>query len=390
MWKREKIGVARFGCQAKAGPRRILSLKRLIELSFPGSFYWGSSSVVRGVGRLCWLIVTGALFFGPATSADSANRADNSRRFILNEDMIEGLQIPDSDACKFGDVLRDLFRQIGDVAYVRPSENFYYFSFFRNGKAYSGSLRLARDDRDQGFVRYVCYETYTNWLQPYRTQGTDRTLSAADGVTVKKVGELEYEVGFEGATVKFVLNKLDQSPDATKLRSEEKFAGRSADESGLLFDLVYNPGVKAFYFVLDRRQAPLELARIKPRIVLDRRTGFIFFEDSAPERLVLVAVHSGEVTRNTWFDGPFDQLPENFYDQVGFWNYVFEASPELKGQLTPGGTKIGTDLVYSIFAYRQYASSSELSFVDRCARKFPAGTKLVLCLTGQDGKRRRH
>jgi hypothetical protein len=337
--------------------------------------------------RLSLLLASAVIFglaFGigiePARSEEAVQR-----RFTLNEDMIRGLTTPpDARACDPYDVLRDLFKQVAPVARIFPTENYYYFGFFRGGKSYSASLRLALDTRDQGILHYVCYETSTNWLKPDPGPGVSRQLSSKDGVSVRRLGDLEYQIEFQGTTVNFLLNRVDQTPDAQKLGPEEEFAGRIFDESGLVFDLVYSTSQKAFYFLLDATSPTPDLfTEIRERVFLSKRTGFIFFQDLSPKRLILIAVHADEVRKNTAYDGPFDQLPENFYEGVGFWKYFYDAYPDMKGKLSPGGTVLGSTNVVSIFAYRQYASEEDLSFVDACIRKHAERTNVILCLTDQ-------
>lgn len=318
--------------------------------------------------------------------ADCAvSREDKPRHFVLNEDMIrEVTTAADPQACSPNEVLNDLFKQIGPVATIYPTENYYYFSFFRGGKSYSGSLRLAVDSRDKGIVQFACYETYTSWLEVDGAAGIQKELSQANGVFVKKIGNFEYDIAIEGVVVKFLLNKIDQTPDKDKLGTGEKFAGRLLDDSGLVFDLVYNRTEKVFYFVLDTKSRVTDaFVKLKDKVYVGKRTGFVFFEDVILKRFILIAVHSEEIYKNSPYDGPFDQLPENFYEEVGFWGYVYDAHPELLGKLTAGGTYLESELIFGILAYRAYVSKKDLEFIDSCTRQNRKRTKLILCLIGE-------
>lgn len=323
--------------------------------------------------------------------AANAVGAERPRRFILHEHMIRDVRTAvDPQACSPGEVLRDLFAQIAPSATVYPTENYYYFSFHRGGKSYSGSLRLALDSRDKGILQYACYETYTGWLEVDPKAGVQKDLSASDGVVVTKIGDFEYDVAVNNATVKFLLNRIDQTPNNDNLAAGEKFAGRIFDDSGLTFDLVYNPAAKAFYFVLDSERGVSDaFVKLKSRVYVGKRTGFVFFEDGAPKRLILIAAHSEEIAKNTAYDGPFDQLPENFYKEIDFWKYVYDAYPGLAGKLTPGGTEIASGLIFALAPYRHYRSRVDLRFADACMRNRPAGTKLILCLIGEPRLERR-
>jgi hypothetical protein len=298
--------------------------------------------------------------------------------------MIRGVTNRDPQACDPNEVLGELFKQISPVATIYPTENYFYFSFFREGKSYSGDLRLAVDGRDDGIVQFVCYETYTSWLDKSLTPVVQKALSKTDGVFVTKINDFEYDIEFHGVSVKFLLNKIDQTPDKDKLEKGEKFSGRIFDESGLIFDLVYNPAEKAFYFVLDTKNPVADaFVKVKDKVYIGKRTGFVFFEDIVVKRFILIAVHTEEVHNNTAYDGPGDQLPENFYKEIGFWGHVYDAYPDLVGKLTSGGTYIDSDFIFAIYAYQEYFSKKDLGFIDACMSRNSKGIKLILCLIGQ-------
>jgi len=322
-----------------------------------------------------------ALFFLSAGFAIAGGQGA-ARHFALNEDLIRDSGTPaDPRACNPAGVLSDLFRQIGPVAHVYPSENYYYFQFFRGGKSYSGDLRLGVDFRDKGQVQFICYETYASWLEEDMRSSVQRMLSSADGVIVRKAADLQYDVTFHGATVRFMLNKLDQTPDNSILRMGEAFVGRCLDDSGIAFDLVYNKSQKAFYYVLDTKGSVRDaFVAVRSRVYIGKRTGFVFFEDAAPKRYVLIAVNTEEVYKNSPYDGPFDHLPENYYGRIGFWHYVNDAFPQLIGKLTAGGTYRDSELIFGITAYREYGTQKDLSFIDECLKKHLNGDGLLSCL----------
>jgi hypothetical protein len=320
----------------------------------------------------------------------AADGSNNSRHFILHEDMIREVSTPaDPQACNPNEVLTDLFRQIAPVAHVYPTENYYYFRFYRGGKSYSGSLRLAADTRDNGTVEFACYETYTSWLVVDEQSGVQKDLSEPDGVLVKKIDDFAYDVEFHGVTVRFLLNRIDQTADKEILGKNEDFVGRSFDDSGIVFDLVYNRSQKTFYFVLDtKRRVDETFVKFRDKVYVGTRTGFVYFEDAVVNRYVLIAVNAEEVHNNTPYDGPFDQLPENFYKEIDFWRYVYDAYPDLVGKLTAGGKyrDAKLEIIFGLAPYREYVSEKELKFIDVCMSKNLEQPKLILCLTNGENR----
>ena len=54
-------------------------------------------------------------------------------------------------------------------------------------------------------------------------------------------------------------------------------------------------------------------------------------------RKVLAAVRQASVERNDWFDGPFDQLADNYADQTNIRHYIEEALPDCRGRIDKWG-----------------------------------------------------
>jgi len=302
----------------------------------------------------------------PDTAEDTG--AASARHFTLNETMIEDLATGSRDtACDHSEVLPQLLAQIGPAADIYPSENYYYFSFNRAGSLFSGSLRLASDRRDDGVLDYVCYETYRPWQAAGGEIRVEQHLSSTDGVTLEKQSATAYRLHYGEQATTFTLNTLDHESAGAPLLPGDHRVGRSHDESGGVFELVFNDHLNDFYFLLDRaNSAPDDLVQRGPNTVISRRTGFAYYNASNSERYVLVGVNYQETLMNSAFDGPFDHLPENDYAALGFWDYVYKAYPDIKGNHTQGGTVGDEGMIFSIRPYRLYSDTSDLWFVEDC------------------------
>lgn len=307
------------------------------------------------------------------------------RNFLLNQYFVEDLNVePQEDICDYGTVLENLLGELGSQADVYPTENYFYFKFHRAGKAISGSLRFAVEQRDQGIVQFACYESFNSWIEQDSMRSVTRELSLSDGVKLAKLEELKYNLKFRGKSVNFQLNNISQQPPTLE-KGKEKFAGRIFDESGLSFELIYNLPQNTFYYLLDQKQpVPETFVKIDEDLFVGKRTGFVFHKDPF-NRHVLVAVHKEQVYANSWNDGPFDQLPENFYNELNFWDIVFTAYPELRGKVTSGGSIVSDpESIFAIWAYREYATKKDLDFVKSCKSAHEEVYELLACLTEAD------
>lgn len=307
---------------------------------------------------------------------------DHARSFVLNETMIEDLGTGSvEDACHPSVVLPGLLAQIGPAADIYPSENYYYFSFAHGGSLFSGSIRLSSDRRDTGELDYVCYQSYRRWTQPGGEIRVHQRLNAADGVDVARLSENSYSVSVGGEQTVFALHQLDHERGGAALLEGDTRIGRTLDESGTSFELIYNEQLNEMYFMLDQEgSAPDTLTRYAPNTVISRRTGFVYYHQSPGNRYVLVAVNGLEADLNSWFDGPFDHLPENDYAKIGFWDYVYKVWPGLIGNHTPGGTVGDEGMIFSIRPYRLYRELSALGFVETCAANRATDIDVLSCM----------
>ena len=77
---------------------------------------------------------------------------------------------------------------------------------------------------------------------------------------------------------------------------------------------------------------------------------------------------------NNYFDGPFDQLPDNFIEGETLRQAIIDSDPGVKGQIDRLGYFQNDDTRYAIAPYMQYRTESDLLTVHRCAtdRRVPA------------------
>jgi hypothetical protein len=84
-------------------------------------------------------------------------------------------------------------------------------------------------------------------------------------------------------------------------------------------------------------------------------------------------VFEGNVRTNSYFDGPFDQLPENFIEGDVLREMLVEVTPGLEGRIDRLGYTPDYARHYTIVPYRHYRTEDDLYVVHKCA----TGAKLA-------------
>jgi len=268
--------------------------------------------------------------------------------------------------------------------HVYPTENYYYFRFLHNGTPYSGNIRIEVSDKEPT-LHFAYYPTETPWHPEENAK--EIVLGAAQGVTLEKKDRFLYRVAYQSKSVLFALNDLSKvKPPAGALGADERFIGPIFDDSGVRFFLIFNSRLKLFLYVLDETVKPTEeLFPLKPgsRILLGKRTGFAYYRDHKLDRKILIGVFENNLLLNTYFDGPFDQLPDNFIEGDTLRDAILLVSPQLAGKIDRYGRALDRNIRYAIKPYLAYAELSDLNPVEACANKRQNNGRYYECFTAE-------
>ncbi|MBX6424920.1 MAG: hypothetical protein IRZ09_03220 [Variibacter sp.] len=335
----------------------------------------------------------GALLLGLACvfAAAAAENAADAPRLETNQSYIERVtRRSDLDPGDAMAVFAFVLDSLPDRVKVYPTENYYYFRFYQGGVPYSGNIRLENGTRDEGKVHFAYGVEGAGAAG--EDEGIHKLLGAADGVTVEKVGPLAYRIAFRGKSVVFELNDLSGvAPPPGLLGPDERYIGPVFDESAMRFFLVYNSRLKLFHYLLDETvPVPDELkpSRVGDRILIGQRTGFAFYRDHRRERKILIGVLEANARANNYFDGPFDQLPDNFIEGESLRSAILEIEPDLKGKIDRFGSTFDGEVRYLIAPYLYYESERDLAVFHRCAtsRRIPAERYYACFVIDEDAR----
>jgi len=302
------------------------------------------------------------------------------------EDVLRKTRLPlDDPSAMFAYVLDAL----PDRVKVYPTENYYYFKFIYAGVTYAGNVRLDVEDRDEGKVHFAYYQDLSAWKDDEPV--TYVVLDKSQGVDVEKLDKLTYRVSFRGKRVVFALNDLSGVvPPTGMLGPDETYVGPIFDDSAVRFFLVYNRRLKIFHYLLDETAGATDEYfpfKATDRIVVGKRTGFAFYVDRGLNRKILIGANADNVRLNTYFDGPFDQLPDNFLQGDTLRDIILDIDPSLKGKIDRLGASADHEQRYSIAPYMPYRDEEDLLPVDRCATSptLPPDLYYACFVLGRDG-----
>jgi hypothetical protein len=282
-----------------------------------------------------------------------------------------------------------VLNSLPDRVKVYPTENYYYFTFIHGGTPYAGNIRIELGDGDKVTAHFVYYQDWSEWHPD--SPLTHIVLDGSRGVGVEKLERLVYRVSYGEKSVVLALNDLSQvRPPAGALAPGEKFIGPIFDESAIRFFLVYNSKLKVFHYILDETVNVADQffpSRRSNRILIGKRTGFAFYRDRLLDRKILVGVYEGNYRLNTYFDGPFDQLPDNFIEGETLRQAILEVSPGLKGKIDRFGSSPDGAVRFLIKPYASYQTESELYGVDKCARTRVRAASYYECFVAEPADR---
>ncbi len=327
-----------------------------------------TSRFVRACGfAVCISFALTGAFSMAEEEAPSLPTLHTNQQFIEDVTRRSALDIEDEYA-----VLEFILSQLPERVRVYPSENYYYFYFYHGGVQYAGNLRLPVEERDKGLAEFIYFKATTELARDERDYHV--TIGNSDGVIVDRLEELVYRVSFRGRDVIFELEDLsDVQPPDGLLGASETFLGPVFDESGVRFFLTFDEHLKLFHFVLDET-VPVadDLLKLPSwnHILIGRRTSFAFFADPLRDRKVLVGVFATNALVNSYYDGPFDQLPDNFVKGDELRRALLLANPDLEAEpLDRLGAYPGGEFRRKIAPYREYSGVPELETAEKCGNE---------------------
>jgi len=294
------------------------------------------------------------------------------------EDVFASAQLPLDDPRS---VFEYVLKSIGGQAKVYPTENYYYFRFVQNGLSYAGNIRLDVIDRDMGRLHFAYFEDFAPWRK--RPAITHVVFDQSDGVTVEKLRPLLYRVTYRDTQVRFELNDLSAAvPPPTAMGPDETYIGPIFDDSAIRFFLIYNKKLKVFHYILDETVKiadELTPDRDSEKILIGKRTGFAFYQDYRLNRKILIGIFDANILANNYFDGPADQLPDNFIEGETLRRAILDLNPGLSGKINRFGGMLDGSSRYLIAPYLRYRDTEELLRFDRCATKKRTSSNYYEC-----------
>ena len=300
--------------------------------------------------------------------AGSPARADDNP-INFNEAYVDQVRRhPSVDIASLDDVFDYVFSSLADDVTVYPTENYYYFKFLHGGIPYAGNFRLDVADRDRGIIHFAYFSENNPFTEQHLSE--HRAFSKEQGVEVRKVDDLVYAVTWKGQTVTFHLNDLrDVRPGEGQIGPGETYLGPVFDESGVQMFLLWNQALEMFLYVLDQ-EVPSEeyfVSAASDRIRIGLRTSFAWYQDRYRDRMILAGVRAAETQLNTFFDGPFDQLPDNFLRGEELRQALLTLSPDVDGKIDRIGNSHDLTGRMLVDPYILYQEEEDLVVFDQCA-----------------------
>jgi len=284
-----------------------------------------------------------------------------------NQQWIEGLYDEELDLRDVDAVFWRVFSGLPNLVTVYPSENYYYFKLYIDDREIWGNIRIAAGYRERGVISFAYFE-FDEFALIYEEKfSRSKLYGAEEGVAVEELDGFTYAVSYQDKTVTFLLHQIPQEPPRFfDLGENEVFVERTFDESGYQFFLIFNEQKNYFLWVLnEENDVPdiLDPVGDTDDIVVGRRSGFAFWVDSAHEnRKILTTIRQLSVRRNDYYDGPFDQLADNYVDEVHISDYMIKALPALKDRIDEYGYYTDTErpMRVAISPYSTYYTHNEI------------------------------
>ena len=270
--------------------------------------------------------------------ADGGN--SSGTYLLLNQRWVEGLSEDVADLEDVDAMFWHIFSKLPDEVVVYPSENYFYFILYVGTRQLWGNMRLAAGRREQGVLSFAYFEFKESPFVLDPILRRSKFFTDSDGLVIKQLDRFTFVVRYNNKDVTFNLHQLSQEPPKLfRLGPDETYIMRTFDESGYQFFLLFNDRRNYFMWVLNEEELVADqLMLVEEDLWVGRRSGFAFWVDPAhKDRKTLVAIRGQNATVNNYYDGPFDQLADNYVDETNIAEFMVRASPNLEGRIDKFG-----------------------------------------------------
>jgi hypothetical protein len=256
-----------------------------------------------------------------------------------------------------------LFFGLDDRVKVLTSENYFYFNFLLNGRQFKGNFGLLADEIGQGKLSFACEEITEIGEEYYKKIAIETVISKKQGLHIEQITPALYKISYRNKSVDFKLINSDVIP-VKNIEPNNIFLGICADDSGLKFNLLYDSLSKYFFYILNEDEVVMEnFLQLSSEVIIGIRTGFAFYKDTIHNQKILFGVNLKNIENNNFYDGPFDQLPDDFLKKkrINLGSLIEEVNPEHKGNLNEYGIfKKDTETRVAICSYTAYRNIDEI------------------------------
>ena len=304
---------------------------------------------------------------GSASGPQIIFQNQNEQYLLFNQRIIEGLSAQDLDTHDVDQVFAYIFSRLPDEVIVYPSENYFYFVLYADGIQWWGNIRLPARTRADGDLSFAYFEFEDFPVGARSGDSHAKMLNESDGVLVREQSRFVWEVEYEGKIVEFHLNELRQDrPRSFVLDQNEVCIQRTFDESGLQWFLLFNREHNYFIWVLNEEELVPELIsefEENSDFYIGRKSGFLFWNDTTHNnRKVLMAIRRASVQRNDYYDGPFDQLADNYAAETNVSEFMQRAYPDTRGNVDTYGYYLDREnsLRVAISPYYTYGEHEDI------------------------------
>lgn len=329
-----------------------------------------------------WLLISGCVaLVGCAVLLGLATGPLNWRGYAsieTNQSLI-GASRTSVDVDDAATIFEHVFSALPWLAVIYPSGDHYYFSFPCSRGLVQGNLRLTPGLRAAGMI---------GMAYSLGVPGRDKTVSVQlgrhQGFHITALGPRAWLCYYHWRTVVFVLNHTPTAPPAqAHLLPGESWVVPVFDESGLQFQLVFQQDPAHLFWILNQDQPVAEdFDYAAPDIEIGHRTRFAFYVDQRNHRWILVGVDRRNTVENTWYDGPFDQLPvEIEAGRHGLRQCLEKVYPNVHGQIDDYGRfKLLPDMDVAVMPWALYDKVEDLAYIGKCKQEF-SGPAFYSCIT---------